>query len=119
MFTKEILEKITDTKIKEVTFNPFRIEELVEDYSIKKDDFLIISENGSIFIDNIHSFINTICMKWAYDNGYYLTINYAPAVTMIYPKEIDTQEFKPFSKGSNIIEAMANLCQWILKVRGE
>lgn len=119
MFTKELVEKIVGQKLHTVTTNLSKIDELVgEEITPRQDDILIVKNDGSFYLTNINHFVNTFCIDWAYEQGYYLTINHAPAITMIYPKEVDTQQHKEFSKGSTIPEAMVNLINWILKNKG-
>jgi|GEM_PF-5088379 len=93
------------------------------DEELKRNEMLVVFEKvgksyNTYIVINIYDFIVNNAFMWAYNNGYYLTINYAPAVVMIYPKTVDTHEHKEFSKGADLKEAMINTYQWILKNKG-
>ena len=86
----------------------------VKEISIKdKDNIFVVYENGDIDIKDIYNFIIQDVFFWVYEQGYYVTMNYAPKIICLYPKSVETHEFSPFSKGKDLIEATINLYKWI------
>jgi hypothetical protein len=117
---KKFVSDILEENILKIITTDDEAEEF--DEKLKKNEILIVFDNGksynSYIIMNIYDFIVNNCFMWAFKNGYFLTINYAPAIVMIYPKTVETHEHKPFLKGANLEEAMINTYQWILKNKG-
>lgn len=104
---KKILKNfITDVKKKEVV-----------KISIVDDDKInVFFKNGDKEIIDIYNFLIKDSFKWFYEQGYYITMNYAPKIVLLYPKEVTTSDFKEFSKGSDLVEATINLYKWVKNV---
>lgn len=82
---------------------------------IDEDKISILYENGDREDKDIYNFIIQDVFFWFYEQGYYITINYAPKIVSLYPKTVETHEFKEFSKGKDLIEATINLYKWLKK----